>query len=1246
MNGATMMKKKIPHIQLLVGLVLLATLTLVAKEPSGVKAATGVQKASGIPSSSLMNINKMSSWYSADGEHERNPATGNSGMSYPRGTSYVIYASGLMMGGKSTDGIQTGQRVTGFSYNKGFQNGAILGNRTGVIESPGDINVRIWRIRKDYATADLRQDAAEINTISISSVSDGQIAAVRDQYKKDWKEWPTQKGAPFYDVGYKNTSNVVVGANNGVIDWGEDDTFPLNDDRRRNGVLDDGEDVNDNKVLDGETPGIADADQVIWAVNNDIGTIESPWKTKALGVEVQNTFWGYNRTDALGNMIFKKFRIIYKGTSATPAGSMINDMYLCQWSDPDLGDAGDDFAGCDVTLSLGFVYNSKTLDSEFRKFNLAPPASGYDFLQGPIVPSAADSAVFDLRYRKGYKNLPMTSFIYFAAGGVYGDPPFNYNGSIQWYQMFRGLPPIPQSPPDPDPLIDPKTGNPTSFWLPGDPVTKTGWIDGALDNPGDRRLLLNSGPFNMAIGDTQELVSAVIAGIGSDFLSSISVLKFYDKTAQAAYNNLFNLPKPPPAPKLSVVELSNGIILEWDNDAVAVKATEESNSQGFLFQGYNVYQFPSATAPVTSAKKLATYDLITDPATVSQEEFDESSGQILVKPVQLGKNSGLSRYLYLTKDEIRNKPLVNGQPYYYAVTAYNYTADPLSTTKSLESSANIQTVIPHSPNSGTILPYNINDTMIVASNMVVGQNDGVVGITVFNPTIQVGTTYEVWYGGSGATTRTYTIVKPVTGSTDYATLSATMLPVDTAAAIQKGKGSGSFTINDAKNQVTYGKLSVNGLSGPITNAHIHAGAPGVAGPVVHPFTITNNEIVGGTWAIPDSLFDDFTAGNLYVNIHTALRPGGEIRGQIADGLTPRLTAAAPPVGVLASITTYAENRVPNEGVSFYVTPAPSGAKSVEQSAPTVGQVIGVPNPNGTFSIVGPVAAMAGTKDSEAAFEIRFDGSDSNYALLIPREIVNPTPAQTKYARVPFQVYQNTTRVWPAIVSASTDTVWNADPLNGTVNGAPLFDLILGIVDTKDASNNNLEYYSSFVLNGSGVRVPNPGTPFRGRLNNANNHNLKNISFVNLKKDGVAPAAGTVIKIAMNKSIKPGDIRTFSVRAIQVGKFEAAKAEASLVNVFPNPYYAVNTSERTKEARFVTINHLPKQATIRIFNLAGSLVNTIIKDSPSQFINWNLTNHKGLPVASGIYLLHIDMGTLGVKILKSAVIMEQQFLDNF
>jgi len=51
-------------------------------------------------------------------------------------------------------------------------------------------------------------------------------------------------------------------------------------------------------------------------------------------------------------------------------------------------------------------------------------------------------------------------------------------------------------------------------------------------------------------------VSSLIAGLGSDRISSVSVMKFYDKTAQAAYDNLFDLPKPPPAPTVTATELN------------------------------------------------------------------------------------------------------------------------------------------------------------------------------------------------------------------------------------------------------------------------------------------------------------------------------------------------------------------------------------------------------------------------------------------------------------------------------------------------------------------------------------------------------------------------------------------------------------------------------------------------------------------------------------------------------------------
>ena len=238
----------------------------------------------------------------------------------------------------------------------------------------------------------------------------------------------------------------------------------------------------------------------------------------------------------MGDVLLKKFRLIYKGTATTPANATIDSMYITHWSDPDLGNALDDYVGCDTTLSLGYVYNANDVDTSYQPFSLAPPSFGYDFLQGPIVPgSATDTAVFDLKFRKGYKNLPMTSFVYFAAGGVYSDPPHTAAGAIEWYQMMRGLPPNPQGPPDPPRLINPVTGLATSFWLSGDPVSKTGWIDGTLDVPGDRRMLQSSGPFTMAVGDTQEVVVGAIGSSGSSRLESISKLKENDKNIQARY---------------------------------------------------------------------------------------------------------------------------------------------------------------------------------------------------------------------------------------------------------------------------------------------------------------------------------------------------------------------------------------------------------------------------------------------------------------------------------------------------------------------------------------------------------------------------------------------------------------------------------------------------------------------------------------------------------------------------------------
>ena len=77
-----------------------------------------------------------------------------------------------------------------------------------------------------------------------------------------------------------------------------------------------------------------------------------------------------------------------------------------------------------------------------------------------------------------------------------------------------------------------------------------------------------------------------------------------------------------------------------------------------------------------------------------------------------------------------------------------------------------------------------------------------------------------------------------------------------------------------------GSVTTTGISG--TMAHIHEGAIGKNGPVVVPLVKAGET----GWAVApgaklsDGQYDSYKAGNLYVNVHSAAHPDGEIRAQL------------------------------------------------------------------------------------------------------------------------------------------------------------------------------------------------------------------------------------------------------------------------------------------------------------------------------------------------------------------------------
>ncbi len=100
-------------------------------------------------------------------------------------------------------------------------------------------------------------------------------------------------------------------------------------------------------------------------------------------------------------------------------------------------------------------------------------------------------------------------------------------------------------------------------------------------------------------------------------------------------------------------------------------------------------------------------------------------------------------------------------------------------------------------------------------------------------------------------------------------------PVSTSAS-----GSGTVVISSDKS--VSGSITTSGIEGTV--AHIHDSVPGQTmcgaknGPVVIPLTKGPDS----TWSVPagakltDAQYASFLAGNLYVNVHSAVNKGGEI----------------------------------------------------------------------------------------------------------------------------------------------------------------------------------------------------------------------------------------------------------------------------------------------------------------------------------------------------------------------------------
>jgi hypothetical protein len=107
--------------------------------------------------------------------------------------------------------------------------------------------------------------------------------------------------------------------------------------------------------------------------------------------------------------------------------------------------------------------------------------------------------------------------------------------------------------------------------------------------------------------------------------------------------------------------------------------------------------------------------------------------------------------------------------------------------------------------------------------------------------------------------------------------------------VSSATGFGTVVLNDAQTLITVDMSWTGLVGGPATMAHIHCCAPpGVNAAVLFPFAGVPSAVSG---SIPEQSFvitafevSELEAGLMYMNIHNATFPGGEIRGQLLQAV--------------------------------------------------------------------------------------------------------------------------------------------------------------------------------------------------------------------------------------------------------------------------------------------------------------------------------------------------------------------------
>jgi len=1118
-------------------------------------------------------------------------------------------------------------------------------------------------------------------------------------------------------------------------------------------------------------------DETHWWVFNDKGNIHTETNGDPIGMEIRAQAFSFATNDEVNRMTFYNYELINRGTQT------LYNTYFSQYLDADVGNYADDYTGCDVSRGLGYMYNGDLIDeSDGGKLGYGenPPAIGCDFFEGPyqdadgidnpgpyydettqteVVPTVVDALAnngivykgIGIGYSDGIidnERFGMRRFTFYTSTSAYpyNDPGpaaefYNFmegqwaNGSEMYYGGlgYEGSNGVTTTLSD---YMFPGSSDPLHWSTQGEDMSgpyPNGWDESSYNNPsGDRRFVQSAGPFTLRPGAINNITVGIVYGRSTDggLMASVEAMKRADTKAQALFDACFKILSPPDAPRLTIQELENELILMLDNPISSnnhqeeyeeldeINITDPTVDRFYRFEGYQIFQLKAQDISIADisdpdkARLVAQCDIKNNISRIINFEFDEALGfSVPVEKVD-GENNGIQHSFSIKEDAFAQgaRALVNHKTYYYVAVAYAYNQfkeydpnDPLlldgqkipyiSSRLNFDGTAIAPVAaIPHNPmpeagGTAQLVAYgsspritrldgygNGNRSLELTdasmktiltdgfmNNPTYDYGAGPVNIKVVDPLNLANGYFECKFRdytapniGNGADTASWVIYRyankgdanPIDSVSSERTIASNneqIIPqwgVSVQIFQTKYTGIGnlaskSTSVIDAS--IEFADSSKRWLTGVKDNDAFFPTnwvRSGDYTPECDPGDPAFEGLPDGPPYLdpckyPDEAGADPTQG--YERVLEGIIAPHRLVGYQADYMplayfgtfsgSSKLNASIsflPSVNIVLTNDKSLWTRCPivelGRNTALNVGGAAPGALRKSPSVDKNG------NPDGTGTGMGWFPGYAVDLESGARLYMAF-GENSFLGGENGADMIwNPTDRLVSNVGTPLMGGMHPVYVFS----------YKQSTINGFSSG---FDFPAYVPAQAETNSGNVAYtkYLEVEGNSSSAKRELYGS-------------LTWIAYPLLAQDQTLLATDVTIRLRVNKEYKnfvgsgenagkPMYGWSMEDIATKVGSQDMLKEALAMINVVPNPYYAFSEYERTRLDTKVKIVNLPEVCTVRIYTANGKLVRTFKKDSPQTYIDWDLTNHKAIPVAGGIYLIHVDVPNVGERVLK-------------